>query len=135
VNIPYRDNGKLKMRFLIGVATKTDDTHVEMSDLQVETFDDEEKHEMTIDLPTSTLDLTTAVITAHHPVNVRRDDFDLTGDSMIFNTRTKQGGVGGNVRMTIYNMDDEAPKPPAPKTPAADDAGAETAPTPQPKAK
>jgi len=29
------------------------------------------------------------------------------GETMIFNTRTKQGGLGGHVHMTIYNLDDE----------------------------
>jgi len=117
LNIPYRDGeGKLKMRFIIGVATKVDDNHVDMADLQIETFDDEGNHEMKIDLPTSTLDLTTSVITAHKPVTIKRDDFELHGNTMIFNTKTKQGGLGGNVKMVINNLFDEPESAPAAAT-------------------
>lgn len=113
LNIPYRDgDGKLKMRFIIGVATKVDDNHVDMSDLQIETFDDDGNHEMNIDLPTSTLDLTTSVITAHKPVTIKREDFELHGETMIFNTKTKQGGLGGRVRMLIYDLDNETDQNP-----------------------
>jgi hypothetical protein len=136
LNIPYRDSdGKLKMRFIIGVATKVDDTHVDMSDLQIETFDEEGNHEMKIDLPTSTLDLTTSVITAHKPVTIKREDFELHGDTMIFNTRTKQGGLGGNVRMLIYNLDNETSQTPAAESPATETPVTPTPATPEPNAK
>jgi hypothetical protein len=36
---------------------------------------------------------------------------------MEFNTQTRQGKLGGNVRMVIYNLDDENPAPTEPKTP------------------
>ena len=134
MNIPYRDaDGNLKMRFIIGVATKTDDTHVEMTDLQIETFDDNGKHEMGIDLPTSTLDLTTSVITAHKAVTIKREDFELKGNTMIFNTLTKVGGLGGDVQMTIYNLESETSE--TPKTPAGESAPAATPVPPEPKAK
>lgn len=114
IKIPYRDSeGKLKMRFDIGVAKKVDDTHVEMSELQIQTYDENEEPDMTIDLPTSTLDLKTSVITAHHPVTIKREDFELHGNTMIFNTKTKQGGLGGKVRMLIYNLDFDTPPTPA----------------------
>lgn len=121
LNIPYRDeNGKLKMRFIIGVAKRIDEKHIEMSQLQVETFDEQGEREMSMDLPTSVLDVTTSVITAQKQVTIRREDFELTGETMTFNTKTKQGGLGGNVRMLIYNLENEA---------------ADTASNPEPKAK
>ncbi len=141
LNIPYRNpDGKLMMRFIIGVATKVDDNHVDMDDLQIETFDDDGEHEMSMDLPKSQLDLTTSVITAHQAVTIKREDFELTGNTMIFNTRTKIGGLGGDVKMTIYNLESETSQALAPKTPAAPAAGDEkpasgTPPTPEPKAK
>jgi hypothetical protein len=36
---------------------------------------------------------------------VSREDFDLQGDSMIFDTRTGQGKMTGNVRMVIFDAD------------------------------
>jgi len=119
LKIPYFDNeGKLQMIFVIGVATRLDADHIDMADMQVETFDDQQQHEMYIDLPKSVLDLNTSVITTQKRVTIRREDFVLTGESMEFNTRTKQGGLGGSVRMLIYNLDTGTPKP-ASETPAS----------------
>ncbi len=78
-----------------------------MTDLQIETFNEQGEHEMQIDMPTSVLNTDTSVITTNHHVTIRRADFELTGEAMIFNTRTKQGGLGGNVHMLIYNLEDE----------------------------
>lgn len=106
--IPYFSNdSKRLMNFRIGVATRLDDNHVEMKDLQIETFDESEKHEMDINVPTSILDTDTSVITSHYHVTIRRADFELTGECMIFNSVTKQGALGGFVHMLIYNLDDE----------------------------
>lgn len=120
LKIPYFDEeGKLQMRFDIGVAKRIDDNHVEMSQLQVETFDEAGEREMVMDLPTSVLDLTTSVITAQHPVTIKRSDFEITGSTMIFNTKTKQGGLGGKVRMLIYNLENETSPAPEPSQPQA----------------
>jgi lipopolysaccharide export system protein LptC len=62
---------------------------------------------MSIDLPNSTLDLTTSVISTKKLVTIKRADFELTGNTMEFNTKTRAGGLGGKVRMLIYNLEDE----------------------------
>ena len=118
LKIPYFDGeGKLQMIFVIGVATRLDADHIDMADMQVETFDDEQQHEMYIDLPTSVLNLNTSVISTQKRVVIRREDFILTGETMEFNTKTKQGMLGGSVRMLIYNLDKSTPNP-ASETPA-----------------
>jgi hypothetical protein len=124
LKIPYFDNeGKLQMIFIIGVARRLDADHIDMSDMQVETFDEQGQHEMYIDLPTSILDLNTSVISTQKHVTIRREDFILTGETMEFNTKTKQGSLGGSVRMLIYNLDNPPLKPasetPTPPQPAA----------------
>jgi hypothetical protein len=108
LRIPYYDDkGKLQMTFNIGVASRIDDDHVEMSELEVETFDPSGGSEMKIALPKSVLDLNTRIITAKTHVFVQRSDFELTGESMEFNTQTKQGKLGGGVRMLIYDIANE----------------------------
>jgi hypothetical protein len=108
LKIPYfNPEGRLLMNFNIGIATRIDPDHVRMADLSIETFDDEGDSEMTIDLPTSILNLSTRVISTKQHVTIRRADFEITGETMEFNTETKQGKLGGNVRMLIYNMNDE----------------------------
>jgi hypothetical protein len=121
LKIPYFDgDGKQQMVFTIGVASRVDESHILMTDTQVETFDENGGHEMTIDLPTSVLDVNTSEISTKKHVEIKRDDFELTGETMKFNMKTKQGTLGGGVRMLIYNLDDETPAPPetpAPKVP------------------
>ena len=117
VTIPYNDNtGRKTMNFRIGVATRVDDDHVKMSKLLIETFNDETgTKEMTIELPTSALDLNTRVITGHSGVTVKRSDFEITGTNMEFNTETKQGRLAGDVKMIIYNLSNETGSKPEAK--------------------
>jgi hypothetical protein len=130
--IPYfSSDGKRQMNFKIGVATRTGDSTVNMQDMHIETFDEHEGHEMDIVLPNSDFNTETNVVTTRHHVQIDRDDFRLTGDAMIFNTVTKQGGLAGNVRMVIYDMKSKTGR--ADEDAAAADAGAAGAKTPEPK--
>jgi lipopolysaccharide export system protein LptC len=63
---------------------------------------------MTIEMPVSLLDLNTRVISTHDGVLIKRSDFEITGKNMEFNTETKQGRLIGPVKMTIFNMSEEA---------------------------
>lgn len=106
--IPHRDAaGKLQMRFTMEVGKRIDADHLEMTRLLIETFDEEGKEEMTVDLPQSVLDLNTRVVSTENSVLIKRSDFELTGRTMEFNTETRTGRVGGKVRMLIYNLEDE----------------------------
>ena len=100
----YDTSGMLQMNFTIGVASKLDDDHVKMSDTKVDTYNEEGEPEMSIELPVSVLDLATKVITSDTKTTIRREDFTVSGDSVVFNTATKQGSLVGHVHMTIYNV-------------------------------
>jgi hypothetical protein len=119
LKIPYfNTEGKLQMLFNIGKASRIDEDRVSMADMQLETYDDAGTQEMTIDLPKSVLDLGTRIITTDSTVKITRSDFEITGDSMEFNTETKRGRLAGNVRMLIYDLgEDEARKSKDGKTP------------------
>jgi hypothetical protein len=109
LRIPYFGaDGKLQMTFTIGVASRLDEDHVKMHDLQVETLDEKGAREMLIEIPSSVLVLTTRVITTKEAVTIKSSDFELTGNAMDFNTKTKQGRLVGAVRMVIYNLNEEA---------------------------
>ncbi len=117
LKIPYyNDAGKLQMTFNIGTGSRIDDDHVQMDELFVETYDDDGSPGMMIQLPTSVLDVNTRILSTEKHVTIRRSDFELTGERMEFNTQTKQGKLAGNVRMLIYNLDDETPAPPTGET-------------------
>lgn len=119
VVIPYSDGtGKKTMNFNIGVATRLDDDHVSMKKLLIETYNDEtNEKEMTIEMPNSALDLNTRIISTHDGVTVKRSDFEITGKNMEFNTETKQGRLEGDVKMIIFNMNEEMGDKPESKKP------------------
>ena len=76
MKIPYFSNdGKRQMNFTIGVASRIDENHIDLKDLQIETFDENEKHEMDIVIPNSILDTETSVITTRQHVTINREDF------------------------------------------------------------
>ena len=115
LKIPYENaDGVLQMMFKVGRASRIDENHVQMMELEVETFDDKGVSEMVIDLPVSILDLNTRVLTTDSQVTIRRSDFEITGRSMEFDTKTKHGRLAGNVRMLIY----EQPEPTQPSAAA-----------------
>lgn len=104
VTLPYYDErGKLQMVFKIESATRIDDEHLQMAKALVETFDEDGKTQMKIDMPNSVLDLNTRIVTSETPVTISRSDFVVTGETMRFNTTTRDGVMNGNVRMLIYN--------------------------------
>jgi hypothetical protein len=111
LKIPYYDvKGNLQMIYTIGVATRKDADNVEMKEVQVETYNEEGEPEMTVELPVSSLNLNTKVVTSNTPTTITREDFKLTGDSVQFNTISKEAKLVGNVHMTIYKFQDEAAK-------------------------
>lgn len=115
--IPVRDGlGRMQMRFTMEIGMRTDVDHMNMKTLLIETFDDDEKPEMTINLPQSILDLNTRILSTESGVLIKRADFELTGQSMEFNTGTRAGHVVGKVHMLIYNLENDT-NPDAEETP------------------
>ncbi len=118
LKIPYFDSeGKKQMVFTIGVASRVDDEHIGMTETQVETFDEDGESEMTIELPKSELNVNTNVISSKKHVVIKREDFQISGETMVFNMKTRQGTLGGGVKMLIYNIQEELAAVPEPKAP------------------
>jgi hypothetical protein len=106
VRVPvYGLDGKLMMNFQIGVATWIDDDNIKMTQLRVETFKQDAVKEMDMDMPDAILNTRTKDITSKTRVSIKRDDFEISGNSMTFNTESRQGRLGGGVRMVIYDIE------------------------------
>lgn len=97
----YDLQGRLANRFDAGIAKRLDDTHLEMRDLKMTTYTAEQKPDLQINMITSVLDTKTKVISSPQRTTVHRADFDIVGDTMNFNTGTRQGTLVGNVKMVI----------------------------------
>ena len=103
VTLPDYDlEGRLRGRFLAGVARRIDQTHLQMRDLEMHTFTPEVKPDLEIHMTTSILDLKTHVLSSKEKTLVKRSDFELTGNSMQFNTSTREGTLVGDVKMVVH---------------------------------
>jgi Lipopolysaccharide-assembly, LptC-related len=114
----YSPDGKLMMSFQIGVAEVVDADNIKMGELRMETFKEDGEHEFDIELPDSIFNAKTKELTSKAHVKIKRHDFEITGNSMTFNTETKVGKFGGGVKMVIYDASAavaaEEPKPAIP---------------------
>ena len=103
----WPDGQTPKMIFNIGSGTRIDEDNVNMKDTSVQTYKEDGSPEMDISLPTSSFNLKTRVISTKQDVLITREDFELSGHTMEFNTETRAGTLGGGVKMIIYNLDQE----------------------------
>ena len=79
-----------------------DEQHVDMQNMKIESFDDEGK-KINIELPHSTFNLETRILTGDQHALIRREDFEITGDSLEFNTKTRYAILRGKIRMVIQS--------------------------------
>ena len=112
VRIPiYTPEGKLQMLFESEIAFRVDAQQLRLTQLKIETYDEEGKPEMAIDMPLSMFNLKSRILSSADPVTIRRTDFEVTGSNMVFDTQTRQGKFTGPARMLIYNVNNAAGKP------------------------
>ena len=94
-------NGRLRGKFIAGVARRIDQEHVGFQDLKITTFTPENQLDLQIDMRTSVLDLKTLVLSSKERTSVKRADFNIEGDSMEFDANARTGRLIGNVKMVI----------------------------------
>lgn len=123
IKIPhYGPDGKLLMMFDAETALKTDETHISLQVLKIDAYS-EDGQKIYIELPDAIFNLENRILYGDNNVLVRRDDFEITGKQGEFNTKTRFAKILGNVKMIIYNIDEQgaasAPSPSAsPQAPA-----------------
>jgi len=99
----FDEAGNIQMYFVIDVAKRIDNDHMQMSKVQLQTYNEKKEKEMQIDMQNAILDLNTRIVTTDSPVRVRRSDFELFGDRASYNTATGDGKLTGKVRMLIFD--------------------------------
>lgn len=105
VKIPDMDTaGKLLSLLMAQKATRLDDDRVQMEEMHMDFNKPDGKQDFHIVMPTSILNLKTHIITSDNPVEIRTQDFELTGEKMEFNTVEREGKLVGSVRMVIHNL-------------------------------
>jgi hypothetical protein len=105
LRVPVRnDQGKVEMQFDMESARRLDDQNIEMHTTTIQMYNQQTfKPDAKIELISSTMNLDTEVITTKEPVHITREDFNFTADSGVFNSKTRQGTMFGNIHLVIYN--------------------------------
>lgn len=96
--------GRLRGKFVAGSAKRIDQDHVGFRDLKITTFNENSQVDIEIEMSTSTFDLTTRILTSDEKTTVRRADFNVVGDSAVFDTNARTSRMIGNVRMVITSQ-------------------------------
>jgi hypothetical protein len=103
----YDLEGRLRARFEAATAKRIDEERVQFTGLRMTTFNPETAApDLAVEIPVSTLDLTTRVITSSERTTIARADLQIAGDRMEFDTATRQGRLVGNVKMVITGADE-----------------------------
>lgn len=103
--------GHMRARFEAAVAKRTDNDHLAFQGLKMTTFTPENTTELMIEMPVSTLDLNSRVLSSSARTTVRRADFHIAGDRMSFDTVARKGTLVGNVKMVITDQTELRKKP------------------------
>ena len=103
IKVPqYDESGKLTMSLTAETALKLDDRKVELGKLKV-LFSDKEEKEIIVEIPHSILDMESKVLVADTETVIRRDDFEIVGQSAVFDTFSRSGTFKGKVRASFQN--------------------------------
>src|SRR5256885_16394173 len=108
-------NGHLRGRFEAGTAHRMDQEHIGFQHLKITTYTPQSKPDLQIDMNTSVLDLKTRVLSSKERTTIQRADFNITGDSVQFDTNSKTGRLIGNVKMVITDKSHLTAKPNTPE--------------------
>ena len=94
----------MRGRFEAKNATRIDQDHVRFIDLKMVTFTEKNEPDLKLDMTDAVLNLDTRVLESKKRTKIKRADFELEGDTMQFDTKTRQGTLVGNVRMIILDQ-------------------------------
>jgi len=96
--------GHLRGRFEAASAKRLDEYHIGFHSLKIITYTPENKPDLTVELSESVLNLKTRILSSNERTFIKRADFDISGDSVEFDTNTHTGKMVGNVKMVITSQ-------------------------------
>lgn len=97
-------DGHLRAKFEAGKARRLDDGHMSFHGLMITTYTLENTPDLMIEMSDAVLDLKTRILASKERTTIKRADFDITGDSVEFDTNTQTGRLMGNVKMVITDQ-------------------------------
>ena len=100
----FDTQGRLRGKFVAGSAKRIDQDHIDFNDLKITTYTEDNQVDLQINMHTSTFDLTTKILSSKERTSVSRRDFNVIGDSAVFDTNARTSRMIGNVKMVITDQ-------------------------------
>lgn len=101
VKIPSFRDGNPSSFVQAATMTRVDGERMEMERLDIRMYGETDEKDLRIQLPTATYHMVTEVLSSEDRSRISRKDFDLQGDTLIFDTRARQGKMTGHIHMII----------------------------------
>lgn len=112
VKIPSFRDGNPSSFIRAATMTRLDGEKMDMERLDIRMYGATEDRDLRIMLPTATYHMATEVLSSEDRSRISRKDFDLQGDTLIFDTRTQQGKMTGHIHMIIHDANSFRQQPP-----------------------
>lgn len=105
LRLPNIDHmGVLHHEFSAAMANRIDEDHIQFTNMKILFYDtDTGKPDVQVDSEESVLNLDSHVMTSDQEVQITRSDFQITGQSMIFDTWKRTGELQGDIHMVIHD--------------------------------
>jgi lipopolysaccharide export system protein LptC len=114
VKIPSFREGNPSSFIRAATMTRLDDQKMDMERLDIRMYGETAERDMRIMMPTATYHMETEVLSSEDRSRISRKDFDLQGDTLIFDTRSQQGKMTGHIHMIIRDADSFRQQPEKP---------------------
>lgn len=102
--IPSFDaTGRRSSLITADVIRRIDDERLYAEKLTVQMFSPEPENNVRIDLLTAFYQMAGGILRSTKRSKVSRADFEIEGDSLVFDTAKNQGRMTGNIRMVIFD--------------------------------
>ncbi len=109
IRVPnYDRQGRLTMRFNAASASRLDEDRFDFTDLAVELFEEGGGPAVIqINIPKAIFNRATRLLTSETPSTVRGENFQITGQSLEFDSATRFSRMTGRVVMTVTSPPNE----------------------------
>ena len=103
VRIPSFDNGRPSSLIVADAMTRLDDDRLFSEKMTIHVYAEKKEEDMRIDMKTGIYNMGAQILSSTDRSRVSRTDFQIEGDSMVYDTTTAQGKMLGNVEMIIFD--------------------------------
>jgi hypothetical protein len=102
--LPTFENGKPNTLITADAMTRVDESRLFAEKMVIRMYGDTTDQDVRIDLITGTYNIEQQALSSKERSRVSRADFQIEGDGMVFDTKTSQGKMVGNVEMVIHDL-------------------------------